>query len=116
MGILERYLDVFVPAILSINIEDRTPDESASADIWNQRIFSNWNKKEDRNKEIEMYQEKCLNLISKHAQDVYKECLNSITEGTDTQKRNYLKMLLINDYIMGMTDSYAFKYFMEKTF
>ena len=48
-------------------------------------------------------QEKLVALISENYRRIYKLC----SQGKGEEEKLYLRLLLVTDYICGMTDSYA---------
>ena len=87
--ILTSLLDKFIPAVLYL-------DNLGKSDIPN-------------NEKPSVTDRKFINLLSKNQLD----CYQSDAEGKDEAERLYLRMLLVTDFISGMTDSYAKNLYQE---
>ncbi len=57
----------------------------------------------DTDNKLSPYSKKVLDLVSESHKHVYLEC----SDGLDEQEKLYLRLMMITDYISGMTDSYA---------
>ncbi|GAU78664.1 deoxyguanosinetriphosphate triphosphohydrolase [Fusibacter sp. 3D3] len=57
----------------------------------------------DTDNKLSSYSKKVLDLVSESHKHVYLQC----SKGLDEQEKLYLRLMMITDYISGMTDSYA---------
>ncbi len=63
----------------------------------------------DSKEKQEMLEQKVMSLIS----DNYLQCYHRSAEGKSEQEKLYLRLLLVTDFISGMTDSYAKNLYQE---
>ena len=63
----------------------------------------------DTGRKLTAVQEKLLSLISKNYLAIYRRYSREQSE----QEKLYLRLLLVTDYICGMTDSYAKRLYQE---
>ncbi len=61
---------------------------------------------EDKQSDVE---EKLMFLISEN----YKQAYHTYADGKSEGERLYLRLLLVTDYVCGMTDSYAKRLYQE---
>lgn len=63
----------------------------------------------DTDEKMTAVQEKLVSLISDNYKRIYRIC----AEGKDESEKLYLRLLLVTDFISGMTDSYAKRLYQE---
>jgi len=63
----------------------------------------------DTSSELGMMEEKMIPLISGN----YKQIYHTYSKGKSEQEKLYLRLLLVTDFICGMTDSYAKNMYQE---
>ena len=63
----------------------------------------------DTDRELKSVQVKLMALISENYKSVYRSC----SEGKGEAEKLYLRLLLVTDYICGMTDNYAKRLYQE---
>ena len=57
----------------------------------------------DTDKKLSGFEKRVINLISKSHMSVYQQC----AKNADEKDKLYLRLMMVTDFISGMTDSYA---------
>ena len=106
--IISNLLDKFINAVLYFDTDEHSK-ERLLEELKDETLLEGLEEKKDSGDKNEKrpgmsaVDEKLISLISENYMNVYKRC----SEGKSESEKLYLRLMLVTDYICGMTDSFA---------
>ena len=106
--IISNLFDKFINAVLYFDTDEHSK-ERLLEELKDETLLEGLEEKKDSGDKNEKrpgmsaVDEKLISLISENYMNVYKRC----SEGKSESEKLYLRLMLVTDYICGMTDSFA---------